>query len=111
MAAAVSPQQQVPCGADEENGALWAKNGEMLNENARLSSRNGAWSVGKVATRWARCRPPAEKDERGRREDMDKGSETADEAVRRRGEFYIIKCVAVAGCAKRGTSERTTMQK
>ena len=55
-----------------------------------------------MATRWARCRPPAEKDERGRREDMDKGSETADEAVRRRGEFYIIRCVVVAWMREKG---------
>lgn len=33
---------------------------------------------------------------------MDKGSKTADEAVRRRGEFYIIRCVAVAGVYEKG---------
>jgi hypothetical protein len=55
-----------------------------------------------VATRCARCRPPAEKDERGRREDMDKGNETADEAVRRRVNFYIIRRAAVAGVREKG---------
>ena len=33
---------------------------------------------------------------------MDKGSETADEAVRRRGEFYIIRRVVVAGVREKG---------
>ena len=33
---------------------------------------------------------------------MDKGSKTADEAVRRRGEFYIIRCVAVAWVREKG---------
>ena len=33
---------------------------------------------------------------------MDKGSKTADEAVRRRGEFYIIRRVAAASVRRRG---------